>query len=77
MNRWLDIALVVTAVFASAGYAVYALGPKRIKNAYSRLATKYLGLRAARWFSKSAGGHSCNNCSANPAADASKHDLRK
>jgi hypothetical protein len=65
MNAWLDFALVALAVAASLGYAVYALGPRRIKDAYSRFATRYFGLRAARWF----GGTSqdgCNNCSANP-----------
>jgi hypothetical protein len=63
MNRWLDISLVTAAVLASAAYAIYALGPKRIKSFYSRFATKYFGLRAARWFAPSSGGHDCNDCS--------------
>ena len=62
MNRWLDIALVATIVVASLVYAVYSLGSKRIKDAYSRSATKYLGLRAANWFARSEPG-SCSNCS--------------
>lgn len=63
MNSWLDIALVAFAVVASVTYVVYALGPKRIKNAYSRFATKHFGLKAAGWFTKSA--ENCDNCSAN------------
>lgn len=66
MNSWLDILFVTIAVLASLAYAIYALGPKRIKNAYSRWATKYFGLRAARWFAGSASeSHDCNNCAAN------------
>jgi hypothetical protein len=61
MTHALDIALVVLAVSASAAYVVYALGPKRIKNVYSRLATKYFGLRAAKWFAPSKHS-SCNSC---------------
>jgi len=68
MNHWLDIALVAAAVLASAAYASYALGPKRIKNFYSRFATKYFGLRAARWFSGN-DEHSCNNCQSNTQHD--------
>ena len=64
MNHWLDIALVATAVLASAAYAIYALGPRRIKNIYSRFATKYFGLRAARWFS-GANEPSCHDCASN------------
>jgi hypothetical protein len=60
MNRWLDIVLVAAAVFASAGYAVYALGNARVKNAYSRWATKHFGLRVARLFAGSKGG--CGDC---------------
>jgi hypothetical protein len=30
MNAWLDFALVAFAVIASAAYAIYALGPRRI-----------------------------------------------
>jgi len=66
MTRWIDILLVAVAVLAAAIYAVYALGPKRIKNAYSRLATKYFGLRAARWFAPPTDGTDCDHCSANP-----------
>ena len=65
MNRWLDIALVAAAVIASIGYAFYALGPRRIKDSYSRFATKYLGLRAARWFGGASGTQGCSNCPAN------------
>jgi hypothetical protein len=64
MNRWLDIALVSGAVVLSALYATYALGPRRIKQAYSRFATKHFGLRVARWFGGSQ-GPSCDNCPAN------------
>jgi hypothetical protein len=60
VNHWLDLFLVTLAVLASAAYAAYALGPRRLKNAYSRFATKYFGLRAARWF---ATDDACNNCS--------------
>jgi len=45
--------------------SIVALGPKRIKNFYSRFATKYFGLRAARWFAGTNDGHSCNNCQSN------------
>jgi len=65
MSRWIDIALVTVAVLASMAYVIYALGPKRIKNFYSRFATKYFGLRAARWFAGTNDGHSCNNCQSN------------
>ena len=61
MNRWLDIFLVAIAVLASAAYAIYALGPKRRKDVYSRFATKHFGLRAARWLAGD--NQSCNNCS--------------
>jgi hypothetical protein len=61
MSSYLDIALVTLAVMASAAYVLYALGPKRIKNAYSRLATKYFGLRAAKWFVPKSTGE-CSNC---------------
>ena len=64
MNTWLDFALVGLVVMASLIYAIYALGPRRIKDTYSRLATKYFGLRAAKWFAGTA--ENCNNCSANP-----------
>ena len=69
MSSWLDIALVAAAVLASAVYAAYALGPRRLRDSYSKLATKYLGLRAARWFSSngSGGTHGCHECSANTA----------
>ncbi len=69
MNRWLDVALVSLVVVASVMYAIYALGPKRIKNVYSRFATRYFGLRAARWFSGSSDSHDCNNCASNTAKD--------
>jgi hypothetical protein len=61
MNAWLDISLVALAVIASVAYAIYSLGPRRIKNAYSRLATKYFGLRAANWFAPKSDS-ACNNC---------------
>lgn len=61
IHSWLDFALVALAVLASVAYAVYALGPKRIKDAYSRFATKHFGLRAAKWFAPKAGG-SCDGC---------------
>jgi hypothetical protein len=61
MATWLDIALVTLVVAASVLYAIYALGPKRIKSAYSRWATKYFGLRAAKWFAPSK-HDSCSNC---------------
>lgn len=61
MNVWLDIALVALAVVASAAYAIYALGPRRIKDAYSRFATKHFGLRAAKWFAPKTDS-SCSNC---------------
>ena len=65
MNRWLDIALVATAVLVSAGYAAYSLGPKRIKDTFSRLATKYFGLRAAHWFTSARqDSHNCDKCPA-------------
>ena len=67
MNRWLDISLVTVVVLASLAYAIYSLGPRRTKNAYSRFATKYFGLRAAKWFGAS-GGHDCDNCSSNATA---------
>jgi hypothetical protein len=70
MNRWLDIALVAFAVLVSAGYAAYSLGPKSIKNTYSKVATKYLGLRAAKWFSPAA--DSCNSCSSGDAHHPSR-----
>jgi hypothetical protein len=61
MTHLLDISLVALAGIASAAYVAYALGPKRIKNVYSRLATKYFGLRAAKWFAP--GKHdSCSSC---------------
>jgi hypothetical protein len=63
MNGWLDMILVALALLGSVSYVVYALGPKRIKNAYSRIATKYFGLRAARWFAGTKGG--CDNCAGN------------
>ncbi len=62
MNGWLDFSLVAFAVLASLGYAVYSLGSKRVKQAYSRFATKYFGLGAAKWFRGSAA--SCDNCPA-------------
>lgn len=62
MNTWLDIALVALAVIASAAYAIYSLGPRRIKNAYSRFATKHLGLWAAKWFAPKSDA-ACNDCS--------------
>jgi hypothetical protein len=65
MNSWLDILLVTLALLASVGYAIYALGPKRVKQAYSRFATKHFGLGAARWFRHSA--DSCDNCPSNQA----------
>jgi hypothetical protein len=65
MNSWLDILLVAIAVTASIGYAAYSLGPKKLKQTYSRLATKYFGLRAAHWFRRSA--ESCDNCPSNQA----------
>ena len=64
MSTWLDFTLVGLVVATSVAYAIYALGPRRIKDAYSRFATKHFGLRAAKWFSGSA--EDCNNCSANP-----------
>ncbi|MBC7983887.1 MAG: hypothetical protein H7Y02_08540 [Candidatus Obscuribacterales bacterium] len=69
MNTWLDLALVVTIVLASAMYAIYALGPKRIRDTYTRFATKYFGLRAVRWFAPStSGAHSCRDCPAHSDA---------
>jgi hypothetical protein len=68
MNTWLDWLVVSGAVIASAAYVIYALGPKRIRAVYSRFATKYFGLRAARWFASS--GHSCHDCAANPHISA-------
>jgi len=62
MNAWLDIALVALAVIASVAYAIYALGPRRIKNFYSRVATKYFGLRAVKWFTPRSDSE-CSNCS--------------
>ena len=64
MNTWLDFTLVGLVVVASLIYAIYALGPRRIKDAYSRFATKHFGLRAARWFTGTE--ENCNNCSSNP-----------
>jgi len=61
MNAWLDILLVALAVAAAAMYAIYALGPKRIKDAYSRFATKHFGLRAAKWFAPKVDS-ACNSC---------------
>jgi hypothetical protein len=61
MTNVLDVALVALVVLASLAYAIYALGPKRIKNVYSRFATKYFGLRAAKWFAPSK-HDSCSNC---------------
>jgi hypothetical protein len=55
--------LVALALLGSVGYVVYALGPKRIKNAYSRIATKYFGLRAAKWFAGPK--ENCDNCAGN------------
>ena len=62
MSTWLDFVLVAAAVVASAAYAIYSLGPNRIKNAYSRFATKHFGLRAAKWFAPKVDS-ACNNCS--------------
>ncbi|HTE42486.1 MAG TPA: hypothetical protein VK629_16810 [Steroidobacteraceae bacterium] len=60
MNKWLDIALVAIVVLASAGYALYLFGPRGLKNAYSKLATRYFGLRAAKWFVSKSGD--CGDC---------------
>jgi hypothetical protein len=60
MSAWLDIALVGVVVLLSAAYALYALGPRQIKNVYSRVATKYFGLSAAKWFASK--GSDCGNC---------------
>ena len=64
MPAWLDVAVVSIIVLIAVTYAVYSLGPKRIKNAYSRFATKYFGLRAAKWFAPSK-HDSCSNCPGN------------
>jgi hypothetical protein len=61
MNAWLDIALVAFALVASAAYAIYALGPRRIKSLYSRFATKHFGLRAAKWFAPKLDS-ACDQC---------------
>jgi hypothetical protein len=63
MHTWLDALLVTLAVIASVLYAAYALGPKKLRNVYSRYATKYFGLRAAKWFvTKPAASSDCSNC---------------
>jgi hypothetical protein len=66
MSNWLDKVLVLIVVLASFGYVAYALGPKKLRNVYSRFATKHFGLRAARWFAGSTmkGSHDCHDCSA-------------
>jgi len=72
MNTWLDWMVVIGAVLASAAYLVYALGPKRIRDAYTRFATRHFGLRALRWFQSSHGSHSCRDCPSNPAPTSTK-----
>jgi hypothetical protein len=73
MNRWLDISLVTAAVLASLAYAIYSLGPRRIKDTYSRLATKYFGLRSAKLFS---GSNGCGNCGP-PVKKPLPHNLHR
>jgi hypothetical protein len=59
MNKWLDTFLVAGAVLLSAGYAIYAFGPKTLRDSFTRFVTRYFGLRSARLFSGSTG---CGNC---------------
>jgi hypothetical protein len=68
MNTWLDAIVIFGAVLASGVYLVYALGPKRIRDAYTRFATKHFGLRALRWFTPSKHGHSCRDCPSSTTA---------
>jgi hypothetical protein len=76
MNTWVDAVVVISAVLISIAYVVYALGPKRIRDAYTRFATKHFGLRALRWFTPSKHGHSCRDCPSNsntpPSASSGK-----
>jgi hypothetical protein len=58
-NHWLDIGLVTVAVAVSLGYAIYAMGPKKLRDWFTRWVTRYFGLRAAKLFSGSTG---CDNC---------------
>jgi len=62
MAAWLELTLVALAVLVSALYALYALGPKRLRDIYSRTATKYFGLRAARWFAGKPSQPACHDC---------------
>ena len=65
MGGVLDMLVVACAVVASGAYAIYALGPRSVRDAYSKFATKHFGLRAARWFAGSGHGN-CHDCNANP-----------